>query len=90
MILDKEELTTAQNQLDAEQNQLIVCILVFEENIANMGELEARLERSEKEKMTHIQEAAQLHEEHKDLKSKWDGLQDIITVATERESASME
>lgn len=58
--------------------------------VAQMGKLEARLEQSEQERMAYNQEAAQLHEELKDLKVMWDELQDVVTVTIECESASME
>ncbi|XP_070055623.1 uncharacterized protein [Nicotiana tomentosiformis] len=70
LILDKEELTTEQNQLIAEQNWLAKRLPLLEAKVAQMGELEARLENYEQERMVHIQEADQLHEDLKEAKSK--------------------
>lgn len=40
--------------------------------------------------MAHSQEADQLHHDLKDLKAKWDEMQDVVTASTERESAFIE
>lgn len=39
--------------------------------------------------MAHIQEVAQLHKEHKEVKAKWVELHDVVTVAASRESTLM-
>ncbi|XP_070057546.1 uncharacterized protein [Nicotiana tomentosiformis] len=52
-----------------------------------MGEIEARLQQSEKEKMAHSQEADQLQEKLQEAKAKWVELHDVVLAAAERESA---
>lgn len=54
-----------------------------------MGKLEAQLEQTEKEKRAYSQEATQLRAELAELNVTWAELQDVVTVATECESASM-
>ncbi|XP_070032061.1 uncharacterized protein [Nicotiana tomentosiformis] len=86
----KEELSVERNQIIGERDQLAKCLLALEARLAQMGELEAQLEQSEKEKMVHNQQDTQLHTKLEELKVKWVELQDVVTVAAERESASME
>ncbi|XP_070010696.1 uncharacterized protein [Nicotiana sylvestris] len=66
------------------QNKLVERLSVLKAKVAQMGKLEARLEQSEQERMAYNQEAAQLHEELKDLKVMWDELQDVVDAAKEK------
>lgn len=61
----------------------------LEEKVAQIRELEARLEKSEQEKIAHSREATQFHEDLEELKVKQNELQDVVTVAVEHESAFM-
>lgn len=90
MILDKETFDTEQDQIVVERDQFVECLPTLEASLAQMGELEARLEQIMQEKMVHFQEATQLHAELAELKVKWAELQDPVTMATEYESTSME
>nr|XP_009589071.1 NADPH oxidase activator-like [Nicotiana tomentosiformis] len=72
------------------RNQLVVRLSVLEAKAAKAAKLEARLQQSEQEVMSHSQEATQLHVQLQDSKAKWAESHDAALAATERESASIE
>ncbi|XP_070036511.1 uncharacterized protein [Nicotiana tomentosiformis] len=51
-----------------------------------MNELEARLQQTEKDQMSHSQEAAQLHEDLKEAKAKWVEHHDVVIAVVEHET----
>ncbi|XP_070023212.1 uncharacterized protein [Nicotiana sylvestris] len=87
LILDKQELSSEQDQLLAERNQLVKCFPVLKAKVANMNELKSWLQQTEQDKMSHIQEDAQLHEGLKEAKCKWIELHDAVAAVIERESS---
>lgn len=60
---------------------------VLEAKATKNGELEARLQLSEQDKMAYIHEATQLRKQLQEVKAKWTELYDAVLAITERESA---
>lgn len=63
---------------------------MLEANTSQIDNLEARLQQSDQDRMAQSQEAAQLHENLKEVKAKWVELHDTVIVAAEHESSFME
>ncbi|XP_070039697.1 uncharacterized protein [Nicotiana tomentosiformis] len=90
LILEKQELASERDKPLVERNQLVEHLPVLEAKIAQMDELEARLQQYEQDRMDYSQEAAQLHENLEEAKAKWVELHDMVIVIAEHESDFME
>ncbi|XP_070048887.1 uncharacterized protein [Nicotiana tomentosiformis] len=90
LILDKEKLTSERGQLLVERDQIAACLPELEAQVAEVVELEARLQQSEQEVVTLSQEAALLRIQFEEAKAKWVEVQNVVLAATDHEVASTE
>ncbi|XP_070034514.1 uncharacterized protein [Nicotiana tomentosiformis] len=88
LIHEKKEITSARDQLLAEQEQNIARLSELEAKAAEVVVLEARLQQSEQEVVTLSQEIGPLRDRFDKARAKWVEVHNVVLAATEREAAS--
>ncbi|XP_070041579.1 uncharacterized protein [Nicotiana tomentosiformis] len=90
LILEKEELTSAWDQLLAEREQTAARLSEFEAKDVEAVALETRLQPSEQEVETLSQEIGPLRIQFDESKAKWAEVHSVVLATTDCEAASVE
>ncbi|XP_070057479.1 uncharacterized protein [Nicotiana tomentosiformis] len=85
---EKEDITSAQDQLLAEHEQHVTRLLELEAKAAEAVVLEARLQKSEQEVVTLSQEVGPLRVRFDEARAKWVEVHNVVLAGTEREASS--
>nr|XP_016461812.1 PREDICTED: uncharacterized protein LOC107785100 [Nicotiana tabacum] len=89
-IREKEEITSAQDQVLAEQEQHVTRLSELEAKATEVVVLEARLRQRNQEVVTLSQEIGPLRVRFDKARAKWAEVHNVVLAATERKAASAE
>lgn len=90
MIREKEELTSARDQLLAEREQTVAHLSELETKAIEAVVLETRLQQRKQEVVTLSQEIGPLRVKFGKVRAKWVEVHNVVLATTDREAASAE